>query len=288
MTTYTLSSTSRGILLMAIAMLTIPIVDGTAKYLSSEHSPFFIAWSRYAAASLFVLPLAWRIHGPQIFPKRHLTAHLMRTLFLVIAMTLYFLAIAQIPIAQAVSAYFVGPVIAVALSVTILREAMTLRKGLSLMLGLIGSLVVLRPSGEIDPGLLLAFGAGTFFALYLVATRQASRGSDPLKTLAFQCVVGTLLLTPQAVATASLPAISWLWLFVGLGLFSAVSHMLTIMAFRLADASTLSPLVYLELVGSATIGVMVFSEVPTASTAIGATLIILAGLILTRRSNRSN
>ena len=57
------------------------------------------------------------------------------------------------------SAYFVGPVIAVALSVTILREVMTFRKGLSLALSVIGSLVVLRPTGEIDPGLLLAFGA---------------------------------------------------------------------------------------------------------------------------------
>ena len=120
---------------MSIAMLTVPIVDGTAKYLSAEHSPLFIAWVRYASASLFVLPLAFWLHGRAILPTEGRPVHLLRTVFHVSAMTLYFLALARIPIAQAVSAYFVGPVVAVALSIVVLREAMTRRKALSLALG---------------------------------------------------------------------------------------------------------------------------------------------------------
>lgn len=273
-------SNARGIALMSLAMLGIPIVDGIAKYLSAGYSPLFIGWARYAVASLFVLPLAYRYHGRSIFPDEQRFAHLVRTAFLVTAMTLYFLAIARIPIALAVSAYFVGPVIAVALSVMFLKETLTLRKILSLALGFIGSLVVLRPSGEIEVGIVMAFGAGLFFALYLIATRQASQQSDPLKTLAFQCVVGTVLLSPQAAFTFELPQAGVLWLFLGLGLFSAIGHILTILAFRLSDASTLAPLVYLELVGSAMIGFLVFAEVPTFMTVIGASLIILSGLVL--------
>ena len=135
MTTNSTLSSGRGILLTSIAMLTVPIVDGTAKYLSTEHSPLFIAWARYASASLFVLPLAFWLHGRAILPTKSRPAHLLRTVFLVSAMTLYFLALARIPIAQAVSAYFVGPVVAVALSIVVLREAMTRRKALSLALG---------------------------------------------------------------------------------------------------------------------------------------------------------
>lgn len=267
--------------LMAIAMLTVPIVDSAAKYLSADYSPYFIAWSRYAIASLIILPVTWKLHGRSLFPSHDLITHLLRTTFLVIAMTLYFLAIAKIPIAQAVSIYFVGPIIAVALSVLVLGEAMTSRKGLSLVFGLIGALVILCPTGTFEASMILAFGAGIFFAFYLVATKRASQNSDPLKTLAFQCLVGTLLLTPQAVWTASVPEIDVLWLFVILGLFSAVSHLLTIIAFRIADASTLAPLVYLELVGSAVIGLTIFSEVPSVATIAGATFIVFSGLLLT-------
>ena len=79
------------------------------------------------------------------------------------------------------------------------------------------------------------------------------------------------------------PQLDVLWLFAGLGIISAVAHLLTIVAFRLADASTLSPLVYLELVGSAAIGFMIFSEIPTFSTIAGAALIIVSGLVLLRQ-----
>jgi drug/metabolite transporter (DMT)-like permease len=70
---------------------------------------------------------------------------------------------------------------------------------------------------------------------------------------------------------------------VALGAFSAVSHLLSIAAFRFADASTLAPLVYVELIGAAFIGYFVFSEVPGTSTIVGAALIVAAGLVLLKR-----
>ena len=278
------SSDVRGIILMAIAMLGVPMVDGIAKYLSADYSPLFIGWARYAVACLIVIPLAYRYHGMRMFPEEQRFAHLVRTAFLVTAMTLYFLAIARIPMSLAVSAYFVGPIVAVALSVLFLKETFTWWKLLSLVLGFVGSLVVLQPSGDIEIGLIMAFGAGLFFALYLIATRQASQNSDPVKTLAFQCVLGTVLLSPQAAFTFEIPQLGVLWLFAALGFISAIAHLMTILAFRLADASTLSPLVYLELVGSAAIGFMIFSEIPTFSTIAGAALIIISGLVLLRTS----
>ncbi|MCG3266681.1 EamA family transporter [Yoonia sp. I 8.24] len=277
------TTTFRGIVLMSLAMLGVPVVDGIAKYLSTSYSPLFIGWARYAVAAMIVLPLAYRRYGFAFFPEKQRFAHLVRTAFLVTAMTLYFLAIARIPIALAVSAYFVGPIVATVLSVFFLEETLTLRKLLSLAIGFAGALVVLQPSGEIEIGVIMAFGAGLFFALYLIATRQASQQSDPIKTLAFQVVLGSILLAPQAAFTFAMPALDVLWLFVGLGLFSAIAHLLTIQAFQLAEASTLAPLVYLELIGSAMIGFLFFSEVPTILTVIGAILIVLSGLILIER-----
>lgn len=272
---------------MTLAMLSIPVVDGLAKYLSVEYSPLFLGWARYAVASLIVLPFAAAIHGRRLFPSEQRLSHVLRTVFLVTAMTFYFLSVARIPLATAISAYFVGPIVAVVLSLLVLKERLTIYKALSLGLGFAGSVVILRPGGSLEPGILLALGAGVFFALYLLATRRAARDSDPVKTLAFQCIAGMLLLTPQAMATWSVPAWNDLLFFAGLGLFSAIGHILSIIAFRFADASTLAPLVYVELIGSALIGFIVFDEIPGAYTVIGAGFIVAAGLILLQRQRAS-
>jgi drug/metabolite transporter (DMT)-like permease len=280
------SRAMRGVMLMTVAMLVIPLVDGLAKYLSAGYSPLFISWARYAVASAIVLPVAVARPGRPVFPTVNLFAHTLRTVFLVVAMTLYFLALARIPLATTSSAYFVGPILAAVLATVWLKEKLTTRKILSLALGFAGSLVILRPGGTIEPGLLMAFGAGLFFALYMIATRQASRDSDPLTTLAFQCLVGTVLLTPQAIWAWSTPAVGDLIFFAGLGIFSAAGHLLSIAAFRLADASTLAPLVDVELIGAAAIGYFAFQEVPGLATLIGAALIVMAGFVLIQRARR--
>jgi drug/metabolite transporter (DMT)-like permease len=226
------------------------------------------------------------MHGRRLFPAERLGSHALRTVFLVAAMTLYFLAIARIPLATAAGIFFVGPIIAVVLSLIVLKERLSYRKVVSLAFGFAGSIVILRPGGSMDPGILLALGSGIFFAVYLIATRHTALESDPLKTLAFQCLAGMLLLTPQALFAWSPPQWNDLIFFAGLGVLSALSHMLSIAAFRYAEASTLSPLVYVEMIGAALIGYFAFSEVPGMATLIGAVLITAGGLVLLRRHSR--
>lgn len=269
---------------MSISMLTIPMVDATAKYLSSAHSPLYISWARYVVACLVVLPVTMARFRNEFLPREQIGAHFLRTGFLVAAMTFYFLAIARVPLATAISAYFVAPIIGMVLAVLFLGEPLTGRKIFSLILGFVGALIILRPSASTDPGILLAIGAGGFFAFYMIATRQASLESDPVKTLAFQCLVGVVLLTPQALWKWSTPAVGELWLFLAMGVMSAVCHFLSIVAFRYAQASILAPLVYLELLGGAAIGFLVFGDVPDVYIWIGALTIILAGSLTLQRS----
>ena len=271
-----------GVLFMAAAMLLIPVVDATAKWLSASHSPWFLGWVRYAAASAFVLPVAAWIHKGAIFPKTHFLSHSLRTVFLVIAMTLYFLAIANVPLSTAVTAYFVGPVLAVGFAIAFLGERLTIVKAGSLVLGFAGAIIVLNPGRDIDIGVVLALGSGVFFALYLVTTRTAAQNQSALKTLAFQCALGSVLLAPQAFFYWSWPNWEELAFFVLMGLVSAVSHALAIAAFVRTEASTLAPLVYLELLSSVYLGWALFGERPTTSVWAGGCMIALAGLLLVR------
>ncbi|WP_096174962.1 DMT family transporter [Cohaesibacter sp. ES.047] len=124
--------------------------------------------------------------------------------------------------------------------------------------------------------------AGACHGGYLVLTKKASRAGNPLQTLCFQCAVGTLLLSPQAFFTFELPPVKTIWLFAVMGGFSALAHFMTIKAFQYVDASTLSSLVYLELVGAVIFGLFVFRDIPDIPTILGALLIAASGFILQR------
>ena len=270
---------------MALAMLVIPIVDGIAKYLSSDYSPMFISWARYVVACLLIVPLSIARYKSDFLPKTQLGAHLFRTFCLVTAMTLYFVSISLIPMATAASAFFISPIIATVLAVIFLGERLTIWKTLALSLGFAGVLFIVKPGSSLQPGVLLALLSGLMFAIYMIATRVASRASNPIKTLTFQCLFGALLLTPQAIWNWKLPTVEYYSLFFALGLLSVVSHLLSIAAFRYAEASQLSPLIYLELVGTVMIGYLVFNNVPSMDVFAGAAMIIGGGLLATLHSS---
>ncbi|MGB3415842.1 MAG: DMT family transporter [Mesorhizobium sp.] len=271
-----------GIALMAAAMLLVPGVDGIAKTLSTAHSPLYISWARYAFASVFVLPWVLAQRGVHFLPREELPAHAMRTFFAAASMCFFFAAIAVSPIADVTSAYFVGPIVAAILSVLLLGEALTTRKIAALALGFIGAIIIVNPAGGIDAGLLLGVVAGVFFALYMIATRK-TRASDPVSTLAFQCLFGAAILSPLAIWNWSLPSMGELGLLFLMGLISAACHFMTISAFRHAEASLLAPLSYLELIGATVIGYLVFGDLPGIRILIGAVLIVAGGLILVQR-----
>lgn len=272
-----------GIVLMAAAMLLVPGADGLGKHLSGAHSPLFVSWARYLAATVLLAPLAFALLGRDALPRRGLGPHILRTVLLVVSMSMYFTAISKIPLATAISTFFIGPIVAAVLSVPLLGERLTARKIAALVLGFAGVVIVMNPGSGFEPGLLLTIGAGVLFGSYIVTTRLASSGCSPLATLNFQCLLGTALLTPQALATWSLPQLPELPFFIALGAVSVASHILSITAIRYTEASLLSPLVYLELVGSIAIGFVFFAEVPSAMVLAGAAIIIVSGLLLVVR-----
>lgn len=276
------SSPLLGIGLMAAAMLLVPAVDGIAKTLSATHSPLYISCARYAFASFFVLPWALAQRGTRFLPREDLPAHALRTVFAAASMCCFFVALSMSPMADVTSAYFVGPIIAAVLSVLLLGEALTPRKIAALVLGFIGALVIVNPAGGANAGLLLGVAAGAFFALYMIATRQ-TRTSDPVSTLAFQCLFGSLIMAPLAIWNWSIPTANELVLFFLMGAISMACHFMTISAFRHAEASLLAPLSYLELLGAVAIGFLAFGDLPDIRIVFGAVLIVAGGLVLVQR-----
>ena len=285
-------SAALGIALMAGSMLIIPSSDAIAKYLSGAHSAPFLSWARYVAALGFLLPVVaiaqWRSPEPLIAPGQ-LLPQIIRTAFLVSAMTLYYMAITHVPLADALGAYFVAPIIATLLATLILRERLDWRRLAAVGFGFGGALLVVRPGAETSSGTLIALASGALMACYLVMTRATAKASSPLSTLTLQLALGIAMLTPFVIFQWSMPDREGIMLILLMGLISAASNLMTISAFRFAQVSTLSPLVYLELVGATALGLVIFGDFPAPATWAGIAVIVIAGLIVVapRRKARS-
>lgn len=269
-----------GLVLMASAMLLIPMRDGIAKHLSGEISVFVVAWGTYASAALFALPTAWLKHGQAAVLPAGLGSQTARTLLLVISMTLFFFSIRSVPLANAISVFFVAPFVAAVLAPIVLKENTSWQIQASVALGFVGVLIVIRPDTDFDANILWALASGVLFAFYMLATRLAARQAPPLAALSFQCVLGALVLTPFALS-AGLPNFQDVFpIFILAGIFQCLSHGLSISAFRFAPAGILAPLVYLEIVGAVIVGLVAFGDWPTPYAWLGIFIIMAAGGIV--------
>ena len=273
------------IALMAVAMLIVPAADAIAKYLSGAHSPVFLTWARYVAALGFILPVAMLQRGrtpspAPARPGRHWLSQILRAGFLVAAMALYFAAIARIPLADALGAYFIAPIAATLLAALVLRERLDRRKLLAVVLGFLGAILVVRPGGETSADTLIALASGGCMAGYLVMTRLTAQDRPPVATLTIQLTLGVLMLTPVALLQWTKPTRDGLVLILLMGMVSTFGHLMTISAFRLAPVATLSPLVYLELIGATALGFALFGDLPSPMTWAGIAVIVAAGLIV--------
>jgi drug/metabolite transporter (DMT)-like permease len=272
-----------GVALMVLAMLLVPVADAIGKYLSGSHSPLWISWVRYIAGSAFVLPVALLRRRRGRFGRVQVLAQATRAIFLMGGMVLYQMGIARVPLTDALGAALIAPIVAIALATLMLGEPLRWRRIGAVLLGFVGALLIVRPGPSLNPGILFALGSGASMGCYLVATRSVAQASSPLDTLAFQYALGTALLAPLGLSRWTALTAVELPLILLMGLLSVAFNFFVVAAFRQADASTLSPLVYVELLGTTMIGFVVFGDFPSLVTWSGIGLIVVGGLMLIER-----
>ena len=263
---------------MVIAMLIIPVSDGIVKLLSDGHDILFLNWARFFIGAVIFVPFAIRIHRRCQTQRQEFLSLSIRTLLHVCAVSLYFMAIARIPLADAIGAYFVAPIAAILFAALLLDEKITALHIVALAAGFLGTILIVQPGTSTSIGMVYAVAAGVVFGLFLALTRKAGLTIDPIVTLGFQCGVGAILLLPFGLVLAS--PIGWTdgGLLILCGAIWAIGHYTIILAFKFASTSVLAPVVYVEIIGAAVVGYWIFGDVPNTLASIGIAIVIVAGL----------
>jgi drug/metabolite transporter (DMT)-like permease len=277
----------RGVLLMLSAGLAFSIMDATGKHLTHSLPVVEITWGRYLF-HLLALPLF--LGGSSLRAAVRSTRvglQIVRSALLMGSTFIFFLAVKYIPLGDATSIGFVGPLIVTALSVPLLRERVGPRRWTAVCIGFASVLIIIRPGiGMVHWAAALPLASAGCFALYQITTRILSRSDSAATTYFYSATVGLAVTTAVLPLAWTMPSpADWVGL-VFLGGMGGFSHYLLIRAFGFAPASLLAPFAYCQLIWSITIGYLWFGDFPDRWTFFGAALVAASGLYVLYRERK--
>jgi drug/metabolite transporter (DMT)-like permease len=274
-----------GVFLKLSSILFLSGLAACVKYLGDGVPTGQIIFVRGVISMAVLAFIAWRFEGLHVLRTDKLRSHAVRSLSGTASMFCWFTALTLIPLADFTAISFTAPMFLTVLAMLFLGERIHVYRWSALVIGFVGVLITIGPHlslGESSLGVLIALGAAVFSALAMVALRGMSgRGGEHPLAITFYFSLTTVACSAlTAVAGWPMPTAEQ-WLFIGISaLLGVFGQLLMTMSYRYAEASTLAPLDYTNLLLAVTLGFYFFGEVPHWSMWIGAPLVIAAGLII--------
>jgi drug/metabolite transporter (DMT)-like permease len=268
-----------GIALMLAGVGMFAFGDALGKVLVARYPVSELLLLRAAVPLAILLTLIWRQRAA--LPRLERPGlQLLRMVLSTAEVAAFFVAVVYLPLADVITYYLACPIFVTALSAIILREQVGWRRWSAVVVGFSGVLIALQPSAQTVSWPALIALAGSFsFAVLMIVTR--SLRATPDIVLAATQFAGTfsvgLVLAPFAWRAPGLPDLG---LFVLAGCISIVALLCTNRSLKLAPASVVVPYQYSMIVWAVMFGYVVFGDVPSVATIVGAAIIIGAGLYI--------
>ena len=269
-------------------VLLFAMLETTAKFLSQTYPVPLIVWFRYVTHFFLMLLLLGPRYGSRLIKTDNPKAQIIRALLLMGSTLLYFTALSGLPLATAKSISFVSPLLVTIFALWFLKEHVPLGRWIAVVVGLLGVLLVISPSGKFDWYFGLPLMAAVCYSLYQIMTRRFSTTEHPVTTLFYTGFVGSIVISLVVPMFWVAPQIRDLPLFLFLGFAGAFGHFMLIKAMELEDASFLSPLTYVQLIWVTLLGYFAFDHLPTNVGFVGMAIIVGAGLYVALGARESS
>jgi drug/metabolite transporter (DMT)-like permease len=280
-----------GVFLKLSSVVLLSCLAACVKYLGDGVPTGQIIFVRGVISMAVLAFIAWHTHGFKVLRTDRLRSHAVRSLAGTASMFCWFTALTMIPFADFTAISFTAPMFLTLLAMLLLGERIHAYRWSALGIGSVGVLITIGPHlslGASSVGVLVAFGAAVFSALAITTLRSMSGadGEHPLAITFYFSLTTVICSALTAIGGWPMPTPEQ-WFFIGLSaLFGVFGQLLMTMSYRYAEASTLAPLDYTNLLLAVALGYYFFAEVPHWSMWIGAPLVIAAGLIILWREYR--
>lgn len=266
--------------MLAIFVSFLGALDGIiVRILSSDIHPFLIVFYRSIFGLIIIIPIFLKERDVFISSYRYL--HLFRAFLKILALTSFFLAFKSVSLSDVVSISFITPLLIILGSIIFLKETPTKKHIIFSFIGFIGILIILKPGFSSIPDALYWALIGAILSACIQLILKKMSNKDKPNTL----TVWNLLCT---VPLAFIPAL-FFWatpsfeIFILLtiqGLIGVLNMLFITKAMSMVDISYLAPYDFLRLPIISILAFMMFDEIPSASTLLGALIIFLSGFLI--------
>ena len=259
--------------LMIISGLFFVLMHSAVKYLSKEVHIFEIAFFRCALV-IFVLAPVIIQQGKTIFKTRQPKMQFLRIITNSVAMLCFFYGISTTPLAQLTTLGFTVPIFATILAVIFMKEKIRLRRTTALIIGFIGTIVVMRPDISIELGALLIIFSSFLWSICLIFIKKLTQ-TDSAVTISLYFGIGMIPAT-FILAFPVMEAIDMrqFTILVFIAITGTLAQTIMNTALKKGELALLLPFDFLRLIWSVLIGYALFAEEPTFTLWIGGFLII--------------
>jgi drug/metabolite transporter (DMT)-like permease len=278
-----------GYLHVLIAITIFAGQDAFSKLLGEKYPPIMVTMVRFWAFAVFVTILAATSPGGvrAASKTKRPILHVLRGVLLVTEVVVVVVAFTTAGLAMSQAIMQVTPLMVTVLSIPLLGERVGWRRGVAVLVGLIGVMVILNPRNvHFDLRFLIPLGASLLYAFYNIATRAVGTQDTPVTSVFYAGVAGALTATAigpffwTPIAMEDWPAMA------ALCICGATSHYFLIKAYAHLTAAEVQPVTYLQLVLSVVIATFFFNETLTSNMILGAVIVVGAGLFTVWREQR--
>ena len=273
--------------------LAAPLGDALAKLLYGALPLGMLILARFLFQAVILAPMVAATHRPWRVRGRVLRLVVWRTVLHILGIGMMFTALGYLPLADAVAIAFVMPFIMLLLGKYVLNEQVGPRRLIACVVGFIGTLLVIQPSfAAVGWPAMLPLGVAVVFALFMLATRQIAKETDPISLQAVSGTIASVALLPlMAIGHMlewpglqfAMPPAQEAWLVVAIGSVGTLAHLMMTWSLRYAPSTTLAPMQYLEIPFATAIGWLIFTDLPNGLAAIGILITLAAGLYIILR-----
>jgi S-adenosylmethionine uptake transporter len=199
-----------------------------------------------------------------------------------------FYAFSVLPLAETYAILFAAPLLITVLAIPILGEKVGIRRGLAVVVGLVGVLIVLRPGGaDLSLGHAAALTAAVCSSLASVIVRKIGKDERSAVLLIYPMVANFIVLGAALPLVYRPMPIEHLGMVGIIALFGFAGMLLVIAAYRAAPAVVVAPMQYSQMIWATIFGILIFDETPDSMTLLGAAVIILSGIYIVLRERQA-